>query len=235
MASRGKAFIFTAACLAAAIGCGARTDTLFDEGVGGDGFGAFNAGGQAHGGSVDTAGSRGLGGSSSIGGFGTAGSFGFGGSNVGGLGTAGSFGTGGGFPRGGSGNVAGTGQTAGSSNAFGGSFSSGGFGAVGGFGEAGAAGTGGIVDLCVGTAQTACDKCLCQSCSSQINACFSNIGCALILACAQQKQCQGFNCYRNSTCRGVIDQFGGLTGAPFSEVFSLATCSVTSRTSCACN
>jgi len=34
---------------------------------------------------------------------------------------------------------------------------------------------------------------------------------------------------------GVIDQFGGLTGAPVAEAFSLVSCTVTARSSCGCN
>ena len=37
------------------LGCGARTDTLFDDGSGGSSFGAYNAGGQAQGGGYPTA------------------------------------------------------------------------------------------------------------------------------------------------------------------------------------
>jgi hypothetical protein len=242
MASRGKALILTTAALVAVLGCGARTDTLFDDGSGGSSFGAYGAGGQAHGGGYPTAGTQGRGGNSS-GGYATAGSFGVGGQGVGGGYTAGNFGVGGSFGTSGSFGTAGSFGTSGSfgtggavstggTGPLGGSFGTGGFGAVG--GDAGAGGSGGIVDICVSSAQTACNKCLCQSCGTDLNTCFSDLGCVLIFACIQQKQCQGFGCYQNSACKSVIDQFGGLTGAPVNEVFSLASCSVTARTSCGC-
>jgi len=224
MASRGKALIFTVACFGAASGCGARTDTLFDDG---SGLGGFNAAGRGQGGSSSFAGNTGrggfaTGGSAIAGGFGRGGTSPTAGTHSGGAAAAGGGGFGG---FGGFGNV----------GNFAGSLAFGGSGAIGGLGEAGAGGTGGIVELCVSAAPTACEKCLCQGCGSELTACFSDVGCALIFACAQQKQCQGFNCYQNSTCRGVIDQFGGLTGPSVSEVFSLASCSVTARANCGCN
>jgi hypothetical protein len=231
------------ACFGAALGCGARTDTLFDDGDGTivAGFGgtsfAGTGGGVGVAGSASRAGSGAGGsgtggtfGSSGFGGFittgGTLGTAGFGsaGSPFGGsFGTAGSFGTGGvgtgGFGVGG----------------FSGSVSAGGFGGVAGSSIAGAGGSGGIVDLCVGASQTACNKCVCQSCGSELDSCFTDIGCALIFACFAQTQCNGLGCYQASTCRPIIDQFGGLTGPAVGEVFSLATCAATSQTNCKCN
>jgi hypothetical protein len=252
MTSRGKALTLAVACLGAALGCGARTETLFDDGTGGSSFGAFAGdglgafagggfGGQAMGGSHATGGSLGLAGSAPVGGFGTggfgtAGGIGVGGSFGGGaggsLGAAGFAGTG--FPFGGTFGAGGS-VSAGGSLGTAGTVSTGGFGAVAGSSEAGAGGSGGIVELCVGASQSACNKCVCQSCGTQLNSCFSDIGCALIFACVAQTQCQGIACYQNSTCRPVIDQFGGLAGPALSEVFSVATCSVTSRGSCGCN
>jgi hypothetical protein len=221
MASRGKALIFTVACFAAAIGCGGRTDTLFDDG---SGLGGFNAAGSGQGGGSSLAGNTGRGGFG-IGGSAIAGGFGLGGASPTAGTHSGGAATAGGVGFGGFGNV----------GNFAGSLAFGGSGAIGGVGQAGAGGTGGIVGLCVSAAPTACDKCLCQGCGSELTACFSDLGCALIFACVQQQQCQGFSCYQNSTCRGVIDQFGGLTGPSVSEVFSLASCSVTARANCGCN
>lgn len=201
-----------------ALGCGARTGTLFDGmSAGGANFGGYNAAGQASGGG---AGGQGRAGTSGVGGSPTGGTSSVGGSGVGGH-VGGNVGVGGAAAMGG---VA----------PFGGTFGVAGSGAIGGLGEAGA-GTGGIVDTCVAVAQSACDKCLCQSCGSQLNACFSDLGCALIFACVGRTQCNGFGCYQTATCRGVIDQFGGLTSGPVNEVFSLATCAVVTRTSCGCN
>lgn len=251
---RGKA-LFVATCLGTVLGCGARTDTLFDDGFGAGGYG--NVGNDGTGGSSGgygtggytagsfgtggyTAGSFGTGGgyvggynAGGLAGFYSGGSVGFAGSSFGGFGAVGGFFGTGGLGTGGFGAVAGSGAASGS---FGtGGVGTGGFGAVGGISMAGAGGSGGIVDLCVGVAQTACNKCLCTSCGSDLNACFSDLGCALIFACVGQTKCEGFGCYQSSTCRGVIDQFGGLTGSAVAEVFSLATCSLTTRSTCGCN
>jgi hypothetical protein len=233
---RGKALILLAVCVGFAFGCGARTDMLFDEGSGGA------LGGYPSGGDGDTSGfaSAGYttGGYGNVSGYG--GSISVGGAPVGGFGSAGF--TQGGFHAGGSGSAGAPFGGFGASGGFSGSFGTGGaagapfggFGGVAGAGEAGAGGSGGIVELCVGAAQSACDKCVCSTCGSQLNACFTDIGCALIFACVQEQQC-GLNCYQNATCRGVIDQFGGLTGSAVNEVFSLASCSVTTRPGCGCN
>src|SRR6478735_5261269 len=109
---------------------------------------------------------------------------------------------------------------------------------VGGVSTGGAAGSGatsGIVEACQVIAGNSCQQCLCSTCSSQIVECFSNFGCALILACAQQTGCSGVACYNAQTCRPVIDQFGGLTGSSMKDVLSLLSCSLSSQNSCSCN
>ncbi|MEP7050191.1 MAG: hypothetical protein ABJB12_07560 [Pseudomonadota bacterium] len=103
-------------------------------------------------------------------------------------------------------------------------------------GSPGYAGAGGvIVDACVAIAQTACNKCLCQVCSDAFIGCFSDVGCAAIFGCVAQTGCTGFDCYRNAACRGVIKEYGGLMGKAASEVFALASCSLSSQSACACN
>jgi len=100
---------------------------------------------------------------------------------------------------------------------------------------AGAGGaTAGIVEACQVLASNACDQCLCTTCASPVIECFSNFGCALILACAQQSGCTGLDCYSASTCRPVIDQFGGLKGKAMSDVLALLNCSVSSQAACSC-
>jgi hypothetical protein len=228
---RGKALILLAVCVGFAFGCGARTDTLFDEGGGGA------LGGYPSGGDGDTSGFASAG--YSTGGYGNVsgygGSISVGGAPIGGFGSAGFAGfTQGGFHAGGSGTAGAPFGGFGASGGFSGSVGTGGVAGapLGGFG--GVAGAGGIVELCVGAAQSACDKCVCSTCGSQLQACFTDIGCALIFACVQEHQC-GLNCYQSATCRGVIDQFGGLTGSAVNEVFSLASCSVATRPGCGCN
>jgi hypothetical protein len=234
---RGKAFFWSILGLSAVFGCGARTDTLFDDGAGGSGDFTSAAGSSAVGGGggvvgyagtgpvgfagtapIEVAGYYNGGTGNSIGGsFGVAGAPPAGGafSTGGVIGVGGVFSTGGVF-TGGTGTIGGA--------------PSGGFGAVGAVG-----GSGGIVDLCVNNAPTACERCLCNSCSGQLDACFADVGCALIFACAQETGCTGLNCYQAATCKPVIDEFGGLTGGSVREVFSLASCSATSGASCGCN
>jgi len=242
---RGKVLIVATLCMGAALGCGARTDTLFDDGAGGyadvgnDSAGGASAGSYGAGGY--TAGSFGTGGGyvggynagGSGAGFHAGGSIGTAGTSFGGFGAVGGFFGTGGVATGGSGAVAGFGAVGGIVGIAGTSF--GGFGAVGGSGVAGSGGSGGIVDLCVGVAQTSCNKCQCTSCGSQLNGCFGDLGCVLVLACVQETNCQALGCYQASTCRGVIDQFGGLTGSAIEEVFSLASCTATTRSTCGCN
>ena len=100
---------------------------------------------------------------------------------------------------------------------------------------AGSGATSGIIEACQVIASDSCQQCLCKSCASPVVECFSNLGCALIIACTQQTGCNGLNCYTPQTCRSVIDQFGGLTGKAMSNVLSLLQCSVGSQNSCNCN
>ena len=100
---------------------------------------------------------------------------------------------------------------------------------------AGTGATAGVIEACQVIAGGSCEQCLCKTCSSQIVECFSNFGCALIFACAQQTGCQGISCYSAQTCRPVIDQLGGIGGKAMKGVLSLLTCSATSQNSCSCN
>jgi len=241
MINRGKAFFLAVFGLSAAVGCGARTDTLFDDGTGdygGAGDSTSTGGTVAHGGSSNPTGGSGF--VAGSGPTGVSGSFGTGGT---GFGTGGSS-FGGSMVTAGTTSFGGTGLGTGGGVAFGGTFSTGGslptagspaggFGAVG--GEAGIGGTGGIVDACLNNAPSSCDRCLCKSCGTQINSCFADFGCALIFACVQETGCNGLACYQNATCRPIIDQFGGIAGPSVREVFSLATCVVTSGKTCGCN
>jgi len=219
-------------CLVVLFGCGARTDYFIDE----EGAGGLGAGGtpwtagapNAKGGSPSTAGAPnnaagapGIGGTPGL----VAGAPSFGGRA---MITAGAPGVGG-VPN----------LTAGAPN-FGGAPSKGGTSGISGApnGKAGSPGAGaspGIIEACQVIAGNSCQQCLCTSCSSEIVDCFSNFGCALILACAQQSGCQGLSCYSAQTCRPVIDQFGGLTGKSMGAVLSLLSCSVGSQNNCSCN
>jgi hypothetical protein len=254
---RGSAGFLLGACVFWALGCGARTSTLEGESElagqdpggaagaptggspsGGAGIGGAPVGGAGFGGSPS--GGAGIGGSPS-GGGGYGGSLGgspFAGAGFGGA-LAGFGGSLGGAPVGGAG---GFGAGAGVGG-FGGLAGSAGFGVAGGAGSGGFAGSAGfigsggagvIVEACKGLAPSACQQCQCTTCSSQLVSCFSDVGCALILACAQRTGCQGFGCYSPATCQPTIDQFGGLAGSAVRKVFALATCSATSQMACGC-
>jgi hypothetical protein len=205
------------------LGCGGRTDTLgFDGSIGGadsggaggsdvtggfanGGFGA-NGGTPYFAGAPSIAGAPNAGGAPSIAGAPNAGGVpGFGGFGGGPIFVAGAGGVGafGGTQAGGSPNVAGVG------------------------------GAGGIVDVCVAIADSQCNKCLCTACSSQVVSCFTDVGCAAILACVEKTNCQGFACL--SACGSVIGQYGGVAGSALSNVFSLVTCSLGSQSVCSCN
>ena len=228
------ACLLFSACLASFLGCGGRTETLFDDAGAG---GLISSGGDGLGGSPAVSGAPSVGGSGVAGGaIHFAGSPGVGGSP--------SFA--GGPSAGGSANIAGAPPSKGGSPGFGG-FTGiagmpnfGGMPSFGGFGgDAGAAGFGGlggvIVDTCVSVAPSACEKCECQVCADQVIGCFTDVGCASIFSCIQNTGCQGFGCYTNATCRKVINQFGGLTGSSASEVFALGSCALSSQNVCACN
>jgi hypothetical protein len=115
---------------------------------------------------------------------------------------------------------------------------SGGFGAIGGTGgigtggTAGGGGTGGVLGLCTSPTD-ACTKCLCSTCATSLNGCFSGVGCPIILECMSRTACFGFACYQASTCKDVIDAFGGFFGQPNIDATSLLLCTVTSG--CPCN
>jgi hypothetical protein len=207
-------------------GCGARTE-YFDD--------------------VDGAGGRlpGIGGTSAIAGAPHAGGV----SNAAGaphfagaVGISGGPGVAGGSSVGGAPNIAGATGRGGATNVAGGPSKGGAPNIAGapnvggaGIGNAGSGATAGIVEACHAIAGNSCQQCLCSTCSSQILECFSNFGCALILACAQQTGCQGVSCYSAASCKPTIDQFGGLSGKSMKEVLSLLSCSVGSQNSCSCN
>ena len=227
------ACLLFSALAASFLGCGGRTDTEFAEagaggssGVSGDTHGASGAPLTGTSGSPTVAGSPSIAGSPSFAGTpGFAGNPGFaGGPSAGGAASSGAPGFGG-FPN------------HGGSPGFGGSLGVAGTPTFGGSsGDAGAGGFGGvIVDACVSLAQNQCDQCLCQVCSDSVVGCFSDPGCAQIFACIEKTGCQGFGCYTNATCRQVIKQNGGLTGAAAGEVFALVSCATSSQGVCACN
>jgi hypothetical protein len=221
--------ILVGGCFALLFGCGARTDYFIDqEGAGGQ----LQAGGNgpAVAGAAPTSGGPGSGGAPSAGGAPnvSAGAPAVGGRpNViaGAPGMGGAPNVSGGAPGGG-----------GRPNVGAGAPGAGGVTNVAGAAaSAGSGATSGIVEACQVIAGSSCQRCLCTTCSSQIVECFSNFGCALVLACAQTTGCQGVACYTAQTCRPVIDQFGGLTGKAMRDVLSLLTYSLGSQNSCSCN
>src|SRR6478735_1660876 len=214
-------------CLVVFFGCGARTETFTDlDGSSGE----FGVGGTAANGgrSAGGAGSFGSGGSGNVGG-----SISKGGASFGGFGNV--AGRGGTTGRGGGGNVAGF-PSKGGTTGFGGRGNVAGWiGRGGGIGLAGDGGSARLEEACQAIASNSCQQCMCNTCAPQIVECFSNIGCALIFACAQQTGCQGVGCYSPDTCKPIIDQFGGLNGTATKDVLSLISCAVTAQNSCNCN
>jgi hypothetical protein len=219
--SRGTAFLLLS--LATFLGCGGRTEELFDDQAAG---GARAAGGGALGtGAANVAGFGASSGASSAAGASGSPFFDIAGSSGNGAdaGYTAAAGKGGSPSTGGAPSVAGFTGIAGAPG-------------VGGFpGVAGGSGAGPIIDACVAIAANSCEKCLCSACSSQVVSCFSNIGCALIFACVEKTGCKNLGCYTNATCRQVIDQSGGFTGSALGSVFALAACSATSQAACTCN
>ena len=203
---RGFARLVVAAVFASLIGCGARTDPFDDAGSSAGGASAGRGQGGASAGAAGSHRAGAPGAGAPQGGAPQAGAAPVAGAPQGGAPQ-------GGAPQGGAAPVAGAG-----------------FGGI-----TGVAGGGPIVDACVALAPSTCGKCLCQSCSSEVVACFSDLGCALIFACVEQTGCQGLGCYAAGTCRGVIDNAGGLTGRSVNNVFSILSCAVTSQSACLCN
>ena len=217
--TRGQTRFVLSATFCLLMGCGARTESFYDEGdFAGGSFGASS--GASHAGAPGVGASAGayFGGATGVGA--NAGAYFGGASGVGASGGA--------FPHGGT-SFGGFGATSGAAGAFGG------FGAIGGdAGEAGTGATGGIIEACMAVTNDSCSQCQCKVCAPQLVSCFSDLGCALIFACVQQTGCQGVSCYTPNNCRPIIDKFGGLTGPSMSEVFGVLTCAVTSQNACGC-
>ena len=222
-------------CLVVFFGCGARTE-YFDEPEGDGGARPSTGGRSASAGAGPAAGTSSLAGAHSGGAVGISGAPSVtGGASVGGaVSVAGAPSIGGAWGRGGATSVAGAPSKGGASGVAG-STSVGGAIGIGGAGLAGSGATSGVVEACQVIAGNACQQCLCSTCSSQLLECFSNLGCALILACAQQTGCQGVSCYSASACKPTIDQFGGLGGKSMKGVLSLLSCAGGSQNSCSCN
>jgi hypothetical protein len=228
--NRGHGRLLLCACLTLLIGCGARTSTLEDELGGQDAGGASGHAGSSSGfgGTQPTPAGGAPFGGPPMAGFGGSLPIPGGGAPSAGAPAGGTGGAAGAAPHGGApsaGAPSGGAQTAG---APAGGFA--GFGAIG-----GDAGTGGIGELCSVLGGSTCAECQCKTCAPAIEACFSDLGCTFIFACAQQTGCNGISCYSPKTCQPVIDQFGGLGGSSMKRVFSLLTCAVSSQANCGCN
>ena len=98
-------------------------------------------------------------------------------------------------------------------------------------GSGGSGGSGGVAQ-CVSQATSACEKCLCTDCFSQLGQCIADFGCPVILQCAANTGCTGASCYQPGTCKGVIDSFGGPFGQSTQMALSLVSCS--SSQGCPC-
>jgi hypothetical protein len=142
---------------------------------------------------------------------------------TGGIGTGGFIGSGGMGAIGGTGGFISTGGM-------------GGVGAVGGTGGiigTGGVGTGGGAGFCALPGQNRCEACLCSNCQAELDTCFADFGCPLILECMGRNACFGFGCYRPGVCREVIDSLDGFFGPSNVTAIRLVTCAAFSR--CECN
>lgn len=100
-------------------------------------------------------------------------------------------------------------------------------------GSGGAQGSGGSSTWsCEDTFPGACGSCLCQSCESQLDACRTDTGCISILWCIEETSCAGLGCYQSSTCRNVIDAFGGIAGTAAQRALTLYSCTAFSGCPC---
>lgn len=208
--------------LSIASGCGSRTasfdDLYYDpNGVGGDDDGD-DIGGTSTGGT--TAG-RGATAGISSGGTRPISGAGPGGAPIGGSSTAGSPG------------VAGSAPVAGTGGVSGGAAGAGGFG-IGGTPVAGFGGVGAVSGVAgVGGEPQTCQSCLISSCAGTFIQCLQDVGCIEIIACAQRERCEGFDCYSDDSCKGVIDRWGGPAGKSMNQVLVTFGCAV--NAGCMCN
>lgn len=118
-----------------------------------------------------------------------------------------------------------------------GSGGSAGGGASGGAANTGGGGTSGGasgVAECKAAFPTECGSCLCDTCYTEIRACVSDLGCLSIAGCIADTECIGTpqGCYHPSSCKTVIDSFGGLTGGSLEKSLDFAVCRYFSACSC---
>jgi hypothetical protein len=92
-----------------------------------------------------------------------------------------------------------------------------------------------VEQACLAQATSACQKCLCGTCTQTASDCLGDSGCVSIVTCVTDTKCytSGITaCYVDSTCKGVIDANGGMAGPSASRVQSLAICLLASGCSC---
>jgi hypothetical protein len=113
-----------------------------------------------------------------------------------------------------------------------GAVGAGGYGAVtttGGYGQGGGIGYAGgstvdPVAQCVAQAGSECEACACSACFGDLTACFADVGCPVILQCANLTGCSGADCYQPSTCQSIIDEYGGVGSTSTSLAIPLFQC-----------
>lgn len=69
-----------------------------------------------------------------------------------------------------------------------------------------------------------CVSCECNLCPTEAYDCGQDAGCQAINGCMQKVGCRGIACYQPSTCKSVIDAYGGPTGASASLALALSSC-----------
>ncbi|MGC4065642.1 MAG: hypothetical protein QM784_13545 [Polyangiaceae bacterium] len=139
--------------------------------------------------------------------------------------------------RGGSGAMGGV-IARGGSGAMGGVIARGGSGAMGGViargGSSAIGGSTSVLPVCGQLQPGSCEQCLCNACSTQLSACASSSGCAVIAACVVETRClmMGIGCYSPTTCGTFIDLAGGLESPSAALALQVGMCRIT--TGCGC-
>ena len=123
------------------------------------------------------------------------------------------------------------GGASGASNA-GGAAGSAGFGGAAGGSSSSSGGAGGAPVVCGGDAPVdSCDSCVCDTCSSQLEACAGDVGCIEIWTCFDEHACDPTpsvpnSCFAPENCQSAIMNNGGPDGEPIALVQAMLGCAI---------
>jgi hypothetical protein len=76
-----------------------------------------------------------------------------------------------------------------------------------------------------------CGNCVCDSCRNHVDTCEGASRCAAIWTCLADTRCELLessdnSCYQEATCRGVIEDNGGLDAKPFNDAVAVRVCAI---------